>query len=108
MVATPNQLRPTGPVTGIETTRQPLVERGMLTARVAVFLHACVRARRSIVSPAIPSAASQPCCRAPTAELDPALRVVVAEEVFEVDIPLPNRGVPVERQRGLPAAGLDQ
>ena len=80
----------------------------MLTARVAVFLHTCVRARRSIVSPAIPSAASQPCCRAPTAELDPALRVVVAEEVFEVDIPLPNRGVPVERQRGLPAAGLDQ
>ena len=63
----------------------------MLTARVAVFLHACVRARRSIVSPAIPSAASQPCCRAPTAELDPALRVVVAEEVFDVDIPLPNR-----------------
>ncbi|HUP73853.1 MAG TPA: hypothetical protein VM282_12510 [Acidimicrobiales bacterium] len=30
------------------------------------------------------------CCRVVRAELDPALRVVVAEEVFEADIPLAN------------------
>ena len=41
-----------------------LVERGMLTARVAAFLRACVRARLSIVSPAIPVPARRPCCRA--------------------------------------------
>ena len=67
-----------------------LVERGMLTARVAAFLRACVRARLSIVFAGHPGAGKTTLMSCTAAELDPALRVVVAEEVFEADIPLPN------------------
>ena len=67
-----------------------LVERGMLTARVAAFLRACVRARLSIVFAGHPGAGKTTLLSCTAAELDPALRVVVAEEVFEADIPLPN------------------
>ena len=58
-------------------------------------------------------------CPAALAELDPSLRVVVAEEVFEADIPLPNvaqhadpsgsrrpsRGRPPQARRRLPSHG---
>jgi pilus assembly protein CpaF len=67
-----------------------LVERGMLTARVAAFLRACVDARLSIVFAGHPGAGKTTLLSCTAAELDPALRVVVAEEVFEADIPLPN------------------
>jgi pilus assembly protein CpaF len=67
-----------------------LVGRGMLTARVAAFLRACVRARLSIVFAGHPGAGKTTLLSCTAAELDPALRVVVAEEVFEADIPLPN------------------
>jgi pilus assembly protein CpaF len=67
-----------------------LVERGMLTARVAAFLRACVCARLSIVFAGHPGAGKTTLLSCTAAELDPALRVVVAEEVFEADIPLPN------------------
>jgi pilus assembly protein CpaF len=67
-----------------------LVERGMLTARVAAFLRACVQARLSIVFAGHPGAGKTTLMSCAAAELDPALRVVVAEEVFEADIPLPN------------------
>jgi len=40
------------------------------------------------------------CC---AAELDPALRVVVAEEVFEADIPLRQEGIVLKRRRALHA-----
>jgi len=67
-----------------------LVDRDMLDTRVAAFLRACVRARLSIVfsgSPGCGKTTLLSCC---AAELDPTLRVVVAEEVFEADLPLPN------------------
>jgi pilus assembly protein CpaF len=67
-----------------------LVARGMLNGRVAAFLRACVRARLTIVfagSPGSGKTTLMSCC---TAELDPSLRVVIAEEVFEADCPLPN------------------
>jgi pilus assembly protein CpaF len=67
-----------------------LVERGMLTARVAALLRACVQARLSIAFAGHPGAGKTTLLSCTAAELDPALRVVVAEEVFEADIPLPN------------------
>src|SRR5690242_14886013 len=67
-----------------------LVERDMLDARVADFLRACVHARLSIVFAGAPGSGKTTLLSCCAAELDPSLRVVVAEEVFETDIPLPN------------------
>ena len=72
-------------------TLDQLVERDMLSARAAA-LPGGVRARppdRSSFAGAPGSGKTTllSCC---AAELDPALRVVVAEEVFEADVPLPN------------------
>ena len=67
-----------------------LVERGSLDAEVADFLRAAVRARLSIVFAGVPGAGKTTLLSCCAAELDPSLRVVVAEEVFEVDVPLPN------------------
>jgi pilus assembly protein CpaF len=62
----------------------------MLDARVAAFLRACVRARLSIVFSGAPGSGKTTLLSCCAAELDPSLRVVVAEEVFEADLPLPN------------------
>lgn len=67
-----------------------LVDRDMLDRRVAEFLQACVRARLSIVFAGAPGSGKTTLLSCCAAELDPALRVVVAEEVFEADVPLPN------------------
>jgi pilus assembly protein CpaF len=67
-----------------------LVERDMLSAPVAAFLRACVHARLSIVFAGPPGSGKTTLLSCSTAELDPALRVVVAEEVFESDVPVPN------------------
>ncbi len=67
-----------------------LVDRDMLSAQVADFLRAAVRARLSIVFAGPPGSGKTTLLACSTAELDPALRVVTAEEVFEVDVPLPN------------------
>jgi pilus assembly protein CpaF len=67
-----------------------LVERDMLTPQVAAFLVACVHARLSIVFAGPPGSGKTTLLSCTTAELDPALRVVVAEEVFESDVPVPN------------------
>lgn len=67
-----------------------LVERGMLEPRVAEFLRACVRARQSIVFAGPPGSGKTTMLSCCAAELDPGLRVVLAEEVFEADVPLPN------------------
>ena len=69
---------------------EELVERDMLSAQVASFLRACVRARLSIVVAGPPGSGKTTLMSCCAAELDPALRVVVAEEVFEADVPLPN------------------
>jgi pilus assembly protein CpaF len=67
-----------------------LVERDMLTDQVARFLAACVQARLSIVFAGPPGSGKTTLLSCTTAELDPGLRVVVAEEVFESDVPVPN------------------
>jgi pilus assembly protein CpaF len=67
-----------------------LVERDMLDGQVAALLTACVRARRSIVFAGPPGAGKTTLLSCTAAQVDPALRVVVAEEVLETDVPLPN------------------
>ena len=67
-----------------------LVERDMLDAIPAQFLRAAVAARQSIVFAGPPGSGKTTMLSCCAAELDPSLRVVVAEEVFEADLPLPN------------------
>ncbi|MEN3273911.1 MAG: pilus assembly protein CpaF [Actinomycetota bacterium] len=67
-----------------------LVERDMLDVSAAAFLSAAVRARQSIVFAGPPGSGKTTMLSCCAAELDPSLRVVVAEEVFEADVPLPN------------------
>jgi pilus assembly protein CpaF len=61
-----------------------------MTSAVAGFLAAAARARLSIVFAGPPGSGKTTLLSCCTAELDPALRVVTAEEVFEVDVPLAN------------------
>jgi pilus assembly protein CpaF len=67
-----------------------LVARGMLTARAAQFLRACIKARLTVVIAGAPGSGKTTMLSCLAAELDPSWRVVVAEEVFEADVPLPN------------------
>lgn len=67
-----------------------LVHRGTLDRAAADFLRACVRARLSIVFAGAPGAGKTTLLSCCAAELDPSLRVVIAEEVFEADVPLQN------------------
>jgi pilus assembly protein CpaF len=69
---------------------EQLVERDMLSAPVATFLRACVKARLSMVVAGAPGSGKTTMLSCCAAELDPSLRVVIAEEVFEADVPLPN------------------
>jgi len=84
-----------------------LVERDMLTAQVADLLAACVRARLSIVFAGPPGSGKTTMLSCTTAELDPSLRVVVAEEVFESDIPVPNVAQMQTRAARSDRAGVD-
>lgn len=67
-----------------------LIERDTLDRETAAFLRACVDARLSIVFAGPPGSGKTTLLSCCAAELDPSLRVVVAEEVFETDVPLPN------------------
>jgi pilus assembly protein CpaF len=67
-----------------------LVERDMLNRQVARFLSACVRANLSIVFAGAPGSGKTTLLSCCAAELDPSKRVVIAEEVFEADVPLAN------------------
>ncbi len=67
-----------------------LVERDMLSPQVAEFLAACVRADLSIVFAGAPGSGKTTLLSCCAAELDPSRRVVIAEEVFEADVPLAN------------------
>ncbi len=71
-------------------TLEDLVARDMLDPPAAEFLRAAVRSRLSIVFAGAPGAGKTTMLACCAAELDPSLRVVVAEEVFEADVPLPN------------------
>ncbi len=77
--------------TGVSVTSlDELVQRDMLGHEVAAFLRACVRSRTTIVFAGAPGAGKTTMLSCCAAELDPALRVVIAEEVFEADVPLAN------------------
>lgn len=77
--------------TGVAFRRlDQLVERDMLSRQLAQFLTASVRAGMTIVVAGAPGSGKTTLLSCCAAELDPSLRVVVAEEVFESDIPLPN------------------
>ncbi len=67
-----------------------LVDRAMLSAQVAEFLAACVKARLTLLIAGAPGSGKTTLLSCCAAELDPSLRVVVAEEVFEADVPVPN------------------
>lgn len=67
-----------------------LVERGTLNQLAAAFLRSCVKARQTIIFAGAPGSGKTTMLNCCCAELDPSLRVVVAEEVFEADIPLAN------------------
>jgi pilus assembly protein CpaF len=67
-----------------------LVDRGMMSVEVASFLRSAARAKLSIVFAGPPGSGKTTLLSCCAAELDPRLRVVTAEEVFEVDVPLPN------------------
>ncbi|MEO7555267.1 MAG: ATPase, T2SS/T4P/T4SS family [Acidimicrobiales bacterium] len=71
-------------------TLDELVEQGTLPEAAATFLKACVRARLTVVLAGAPGSGKTTLLSCCAAELDPSLRVVIAEEVFEADIPLPN------------------
>ncbi len=77
--------------TGVAITRlSELVDRGSLTAPAAALLAAAVRARLSIVFAGAPGAGKTTLLSCCSAELDPSLRVVIAEEVFEADVAVAN------------------
>lgn len=67
-----------------------LVANNTLGSPAAAFLSACVAARRNIVFAGAPGSGKTTLLSCCAAELDPTLRVVVAEEVFEVDVPIAN------------------
>jgi pilus assembly protein CpaF len=67
-----------------------LIDRGMLDPVTARFLQAGVRSGLSVVVAGAPGSGKTTLLSCLAAELDPSLRVVVAEEVFESDINLPN------------------
>ena len=56
----------------------------------ADFLRAAVRSRQSIVFAGAPGSGKTTMLSCCAAELDPSLRVVIAEEVFEADVPVAN------------------
>ena len=67
-----------------------LVSSDTITTEAAALLRACVGANLSMVFAGVPGAGKTTLLSCCAAELDPTLRVVVAEEVFEADVPLPN------------------
>ncbi|MCU0274948.1 MAG: Flp pilus assembly complex ATPase component TadA [Acidimicrobiales bacterium] len=67
-----------------------LVEREMLTRQAAAFLTAAVRAGLTVVVAGAPGSGKTTLMSCCASELDPALRIVTAEEVFECDVALPN------------------
>src|SRR5690606_11505996 len=67
-----------------------LVDLGTIDPPAATFLRACVQVGLSIVVAGAPGSGKTTLLTCCAAELDPTLRVVIAEEVFEADLPLAN------------------
>ena len=62
----------------------------MVSGQVAAFLSAAVRSGLSIVFSGAPGSGKTTMLSCCAAEIDPAKRVVIAEEVFEADVPVAN------------------
>ena len=71
-------------------TLDELADSDTLSLPIAEFLRAAVRARLSMVFAGAPGSGKTTLLSCCAAELDASLRVVIAEEVFEADVPLPN------------------
>jgi pilus assembly protein CpaF len=67
-----------------------LVNENMLSQPVARLLSACMQVPQTVVFAGAPGAGKTTMLSCCAAELDPTLRVVTAEEVFEADIPVAN------------------
>lgn len=67
-----------------------LIGLDMLDPTTARFLTACVRSGLSVLVAGAPGSGKTTLLGCLASELDPTLRVVVAEEVFETDVPLVN------------------
>ncbi len=67
-----------------------LVRRRMLDHASADLIKAMVGARATVIVSGAPGSGKTTLLSCCLAELDPSLRVVTAEEVFEIDVPLPN------------------
>jgi len=67
-----------------------LVQRSSLSGEAAKFLKACIGAKQTIIFAGAPGSGKTTLLNCCAAELDPSLRVVTAEEVFEADVALPN------------------
>ncbi|MGI9623145.1 MAG: CpaF family protein [Acidimicrobiales bacterium] len=72
------------------TSLSELVDHDMLSPSAATFLGTAVRAGQSIVFSGAPGSGKTTMLSCCAAEIDPAKRVVIAEEVFEADVPLAN------------------
>lgn len=88
-------------------TLDELVERDTLDLPVAQFLRACIAARLSLLVAGAPGSGKTTLLSCCAAELDPSLRVVVAEEVFECDLDLPNVAHMQTRPARADRAGVD-
>ncbi|HET9732693.1 MAG TPA: ATPase, T2SS/T4P/T4SS family [Acidimicrobiales bacterium] len=71
-------------------TLDHLAFTGTLGKASAAFLKQCAAARTSILFAGAPGSGKTTLLSCCASELDPSLRIVVAEEVFEADIALPN------------------
>lgn len=72
------------------TDLDQLVGADMLDRHAAALLTTCVRAGSTIVFAGAPGSGKTTLLSCCCARLDPTLRVVIAEEVFEADVPAPN------------------
>lgn len=77
--------------TGVAFTRlDELVVTGTISAEAAAFLAVAVRSGATTLFAGAPGSGKTTLLSCCLGELDPSKRVVIAEEVFEVDAPLPN------------------
>lgn len=88
-------------------TLDELVETETLTVQAANFLRTCVRSNQTMIFSGVPGSGKTTMLSCCAAELDPTLRVVIAEEVFEADVPLPNVASMQTRDTRADRPGID-
>jgi pilus assembly protein CpaF len=78
-----------------------LVERGAMSQDAAEYLRSAVEADRTILVAGAPGAGKTTLVNCLLREVHPSLRVVTCEEVFEIDVDLPDLTQMQTRDRGL-------